>query len=311
MNKKYFHEEWPKEEQELKMSLEASRQNKEERSKNKLKILITGANGFIGKNLKEYLMSKGHGIAEYEFIENVVPDCSQFDKVIHMGAISSTTERDVEKVLKQNLDFSHRLLQVCDMQGVDLIYASSASVYGDGQNFNEDAPKQPQSPYSWSKYLFDRSIEMLSWDDYKCNIKGLRFFNVYGEHEEHKGDQMSVFHKFAKQAKETGSVHPFVGSSDYLRDFIYIGDVCQIIEKMMHIDEMGIWNVGTGETTSFTTIAHSIAKKYNAKVEPIPMPENLIGQYQKYTCSDNTKLLKTIGKFKFTKPEEWIETWKD
>ena len=70
---------------------------------------------------------------------------------------------------------------------------------------------------------------------------------------------------------------------------------------MMHIDEMGIWNVGTGETTSFTTIAHSIAKKYNAKVEPIPMPENLIGQYQKYTCSDNTKLLKTIGKFKFTK----------
>ena len=197
MNKKYFHEEWPKEEQELKMSLEASRKNKEERTSNKLKILITGADGFIGKNLKKYLMSKGHGIAEYEFIENVVPDCSQFDKVIHMGAISSTTERDVEKVLKQNLDFSHRLLQVCDMQGVDLIYASSASVYGDGQQFNEDAPKQPQSPYSWSKYLFDRSIEMISWDDYKCNIKGLRFFNVYGEHEENKGDQMSVFHKFS------------------------------------------------------------------------------------------------------------------
>src|SRR6056300_386374 len=104
----------------------------------KLKILITGPDGFIAKNLKKYLMSKGHGIAEYDFIENVVPDCSQFDKVIHMGAISSTTERDVEKVLKQNLDFSHRLLQVCDMQGVDLIYASSASVYGDGQKFNED-----------------------------------------------------------------------------------------------------------------------------------------------------------------------------
>ena len=229
-----------------------------------LKILITGADGFIGKNLKEHLMDQGHGIAEYEFIENVVPDCSQFDKVIHMGAISSTTERDVEKVMKQNLDFSHRLMQVCDMQGVDLIYASSASVYGDGQQFNEDAPKQPQSPYAWSKYLFDRSVQMLKWEDYKCNIKGLRFFNVYGEHEEHKGDQMSVFHKFTKQAKETGKVHPFEGSDEYLRDFIYVGDVCKIIEKMMYIDEMGIWNVGTGTTTSFGSIANDIANKYNA-----------------------------------------------
>lgn len=276
-----------------------------------LKILITGPDGFIGKNLKEYLMSKGHGIAEYNYVDNVVPDCSQFDKVIHMGALSSTTERDVEKVMKHNLDFSHRLLQVCDMQGVDLIYASSASVYGDGGNFNEDAPKHPQSPYSWSKYLFDRSVEMLAWEDYKCNIKGLRFFNVYGENEEHKGDQMSVFHKFREQAKETGKVHPFENSDEYLRDFIYIGDVCQIIEKMMHIDEMGIWNVGMGETTSFGSIANTIADKYNATVEPIPMPEKLQGQYQKYTCSDNKKLLDTIGEFKFTTPKEWIETWKD
>ena len=272
----------------------------------KIKILITGPDGFIAKNLKKYLMSKGHGIAEYDFIENVVPDCSQFDKVIHLGAISSTTERDVEKVLKQNLDFSHRLLQVCDMQGVDLIYASSASVYGDGQQFNEDATKQPQSPYSWSKYLFDRGVEMIKWEDYKCNIKGLRFFNVYGEHEEHKDDQMSVFHKFTKQAKETGKVHPFEGSDEYLRDFIYVGDVCKIIEKMMYVDEMGIYNVGMGKTTSFGSIANTIADKYNATVEPIPMPSALKGQYQKYTCSDNTKLLKAIGDFKFTTPEEWI-----
>ena len=272
-----------------------------------LKILITGADGFIGKNLKEHLMDQGHGIAEYTYIKNVVPDCSQFDKVIHMGAISSTTERDVEKVLQHNLDFSHRLMQVCDMQGVDLIYASSASVYGDGQMFNEDAPKQPQSPYAWSKYLFDRSVEMVSWDEYKCNIKGLRFFNVYGEHEDHKGDQMSVFHKFTNQAKETGKVHPFEGSDEYLRDFIYVGDVCKIIEKMMYVDEMGIYNVGMGETTSFGSIANTIADKYNATVEPIPMPGVMQGQYQKYTCSDNTKLLKAIGDFKFTTPEEWIQ----
>jgi ADP-L-glycero-D-manno-heptose 6-epimerase len=272
-----------------------------------LKILITGADGFIGKNLKEHLMDQGHGIAEYTYIKNVVPDCSQFDKVIHMGAISSTTERDVEKVLQHNLDFSHRLMQVCDMQGVDLIYASSASVYGDGQMFNEDAPKQPQSPYAWSKYLFDRSVEMVDWSEYKCNIKGLRFFNVYGEHEDHKGDQMSVFHKFTNQATETGKVHPFEGSDEYLRDFIYVGDVCKIIEKMMYVDEMGIYNVGMGKTTSFGSIANTIADKYNATVEPIPMPNVMQGQYQKYTCSENTKLLKAIGDFKFITPEEWIQ----
>ena len=276
---------------------------------NNLKILITGTDGFIGKNLKRYLLSKGHNISDYEFVEDVIPDVSGYDKVIHMGAISSTTERDVEKVLRQNLDFSYKLLQLCDMEGVDLIYASSASVYGDGTNFKEDAPKYPQSPYSWSKYLFDRSIEMLSWEN--CNIKGLRFFNVYGEHEQHKGDQMSVFHKFKKQAKDSGKVHPFEGSSEFLRDFIYVGDVCQIIEKMMYLDQTGIWNVGTGEATSFADIANSIAKKYNSEVEPIKMPENLTKQYQKYTCSDNTKLIKDIGNFKFTKPKEWIETWKD
>ena len=276
-----------------------------------LKILITGADGFIGKNLKKYLMSKGHGIAEYEYLENVVPDCSQFDKVIHMGAISSTTEKDVEKVLKQNLDFSHRLLQVCDMQGVDLIYASSASVYGDGENgFKEDTKLSPQSPYSWSKFLFDRSVQMLGWEDYKCNIKGLRFFNVYGEHEEHKGDQMSVFHKFTQQAIDTGKVHPFEKSEEYLRDFIYVGDVCRIVEKMMSIDEMGIWNVGTGTPRSFQSIAEAIAEKHKATIEPIPMPDKLKGQYQKYTCSDNEKLMKTIGDFEFTKPEDWINNVK-
>jgi len=276
------------------------------------KILITGAQGFIGSNLKTYLMSKGHGIAEYnEPIDNVVPDCSQFDKVIHMGAISSTTERDVEKIMRLNLDFSHRLMQVCDIQGVDFIYASSASIYGDTGDFAEDGPVYPQSPYAWSKYLFDRSMQLLGWEQYKMNVKGLRFFNVYGENEDHKGDQMSVFHKFKKQAIETGKVHPFEDSQSYLRDFIYVGDVCDIIEKMLDIDKSGIYNVGTGVPRSFQSIADAIAEKYGADIEPIPMPDNLKKQYQTYTCSNNTKLLELIGDYKFTTPEEWIETWKD
>lgn len=272
-----------------------------------MKILITGSNGFIGKNLVTHLMNEGHGIAEYEYIENVVPDCSQFDKVIHLGAISSTTETDVEKVMQQNLDFSHKLLQVCDMQGVDLIYASSASVYGPTEHFTEDGPLQPQSPYAWSKYLFDRSVQLLGWDQYQCSIKGLRFFNVYGEHEDHKGFQKSVFHKFKEQALANNIIEPFAGSDTICRDFIYVGDVCKIISKFLTIDESGIWNVGMGEATSFGSIAKCIADKHGATIQEIPIPDSVKNQYQSFTQSNNDKLLNTIGEFKFTTPFEWIE----
>jgi|TARA_B100001094_G_scaffold165268_1_gene160004 ADP-L-glycero-D-manno-heptose 6-epimerase len=271
-----------------------------------MKILITGSNGFIGKNLVKHLMGEGHGVAEYEWIENVVPDCSQFDKVIHLGAISSTTETDVEKVMKQNLDFSERLLHVCDMQGIDLIYASSASVYGPTTHFTEDGPLQPQSPYAWSKYLFDRTVQKLDWSEYQCKIQGLRFFNVYGEHEDHKGFQMSVFHKFKEQAL-TGTIHPFAGSDTICRDFIYVGDICKIISKFIDTDESGIWNVGTGKATSFGSIAKCIADKHNATIEEIPIPDSVKNQYQSFTQSNNDKLLNTIGDFKFTTPFEWIE----
>jgi ADP-L-glycero-D-manno-heptose 6-epimerase len=271
-----------------------------------MNLLITGSKGFIGQNLVNYFVNEGHTVAEYDYIENVIPDCSPFDNVIHMGAISSTTERNVESVLAHNLDFSHRLLQVCEMQGVNLIYASSASVYGDTGVFKEYGPVYPQSAYAWSKYLFDRTINQIDKSDFRCNIKGLRFFNVYGEHEEHKGDQMSVFHKFKQQALETGKIHPFEDSDKYLRDFIYVGDVCRIVDKMLDIDDCGIWNVGTGTPRSFQSIAEAVAEKYKAEIVPIPMPDALKQQYQKYTCSDNTRLLKTIGKFNFTSPEEWI-----
>jgi len=276
-----------------------------------MKILVTGHKGFIGQNLCIYLLERGYDVEGYEYIPNVLPDCSQYDKVVHMGAISSTTERDVEKVMQQNLDFSHRLLQLCDMQGVDLIYASSASVYGDTTHFTEDGPLQPQSPYAWSKYLFDRGVQQLGWDDYKNKVQGLRLFNVYGKFEDHKGDQMSVFHKFKKQAIETAKVNPFENSDNYQRDFICVEDVCAVIEKLFTTDQSGIWNLGTGKTESFGEIARLIANKYNAEISPIPMPDNLKGQYQAYTKSNNDKLLKAIGNFDFTTVQEWIEKWQD
>jgi len=276
-----------------------------------MKVLVTGHKGFIGQNLCIHLIERGYEVEGYEYIPNVLPDCSQYDKVIHLGAISSTTERDVEKVMTQNLDFSHRILQLCDMQGVDFIYASSASVYGDTTHFTEDGPLQPQSPYAWSKYLFDRGVQMIDWGDYQARVQGLRFFNVYGKYEDHKGDQMSVFHKFKKQALETGKVHPFENSDDYLRDFICVEDVCKVIETLLHTDKSGVWNLGTGKAESFGTIAKLIAEKYNAEIEPIPMPDALKGQYQAYTQSNNDKLLSVIGDYKFKTVQEWIEEWQD
>ena len=118
---------------------------------------------------------------------------------------------------------------------------------------------------------------------------------------------MSVFHKFKEQAIANGKIHPFAGSDEICRDFVYVGDICKIISKMLDIDSSGIWNVGTGEATSFGSVAKSVAKKYNATIEEIPIPDSVKNQYQSFTQSNNDKLLNTIGEFKFTTPFEWIE----
>jgi len=105
-----------------------------------MNILITGYKGFIGRNLFAHLQTKGHTVEGYDYIENSFPDPSKYDWIIHLGAISTTTETDVNKIMKQNYDFSMRLLQLCDSMGTNFQYASSASVYGTTGNFNEEGP---------------------------------------------------------------------------------------------------------------------------------------------------------------------------
>ncbi len=266
-----------------------------------MKFLITGHEGFIGRHLSAYLTHKGHDVEGFEWMPNVMPNPKPYDSVIHLGAISSTTERDIEKVMEQNYEFSMRLLQSCDEKETPLIYASSASVYGDA--FAENSKLQPQSPYSWSKYLFDRFVTQMPKSMVK--VQGLRFFNVYGSGETHKGDQQSVFGKFEKQARETGVIKVFEGSDKILRDFIHVGDVCEIIEKFISVDSTGIWNLGTGNPRSFMDIAKIYAHKYNAEIEEIPMPDALKSQYQYYTCSDNNKLINSIGVHNFKTIEEY------
>lgn len=265
-----------------------------------MKILVTGHKGFIGSNIALHLMNQGHEVEGWEWEPGVIPSTEDYDWCIHTGAISSTTYTDVNQILEQNFEFTVRLAQVCENFGTNLQYASSASVYGDWSptHFREDGPLLPKSPYAWSKYLFDRFLGQFQ-DEFEITIQGFRYFNVYGQGEDHKGDQASPVHKFAKQAKENGEFNLFKNSENYLRDFVCVDDVCRVHEKMFDVKESGIWNVGTGRAVSFDTIADCISRKYNAKINHIDMPENLKGQYQEFTCADLTKLNNTIDM-------EWI-----
>ena len=279
-----------------------------------MRVLVTGHQGFIGRNLCSYLQYQGHQVEGWEWQVNKVPDPQNYDRVVHLGAISSTTERDVEKILQQNLEFSTRLLQLCNQTGTSLIYASSASVYGNVQvdkdlkQIKENDPVYPMSPYSWSKYLFDKL--MLEVPEYTINVQGLRLFNVYGPGEQDKGEQQSVFGKFELQAKNLKKITLVEKSGFIKRDFIWGGDVCQIIEKMFDVDATDIWNVGTGVAPSFLDIAEEYAKKYDAEIEYVPLPEHLKGQYQFFTCADNSKLINSIGPYKFKTVEEYINASK-
>ena len=253
-----------------------------------MKILITGHKGFIGKNLVEYL--KDHTLSFYE-PDDTLPSVDGLDWVIHLGALTSTTETNVELVLENNYDFSRWLVNECLKHNVNFQYSSSASVYGQNKDFNENSPVNPQSPYAWSKYLFDRYITYTaaSWP---IKVQGFRYFNVYGPHEDHKGNQASPYHKFEKQAKDTGVIKLFEGSDKFLRDFVPVETVCKIHKHFLGVSETGIWNIGTGQATSFENVARMIADKYNARIEYIPMPENLKHQYQEFTCADVGSLRK-------------------
>jgi ADP-L-glycero-D-manno-heptose 6-epimerase len=256
-----------------------------------MKILVTGYKGFIGQNMVKALES--YDVSLYE-IGEPLPDVTGLDWVIHLGANSSTTETNVEKIIDQNYDFSRWLLNKCQDAGVNFQYSSSASIYGLGTDFRESAPANPLSPYAWSKFLFDRYVEELK-ERWTIKVQGFRYFNVYGPHEDHKGDQASPHHKFTKQAENIGVIELFEGSENYQRDFVPVETVVNIHKKFFNVKESGIWNLGTGKPQSFKVVAETIAKDTGARIEYIPMPSSLTNQYQKYTCADLTKLNKTLN----------------
>jgi len=243
-------------------------------------IIVTGSNGFIGKNLVEsldgslFLVDKD----DKEAVFNI--DWATVTHVYHMGAISDTTEKDVDLIYRNNIDYSIRLFEKAIQNKTPVTYASSASVYGTSQLDHIN----PLNYYAMSKATLDLWVAD-NIDRFEL-IRGYRFFNVYGKHEDHKGSQASPVYQFTRQARENGTIKVFEntqGIGDGERDFIWVGDVVRVMTTDTR--PSGIYNLGTGKTMRFSELAKLIAQKYNAAIEEIPFPKHLVGKYQYYTCA--------------------------
>lgn len=255
-----------------------------------MKILLTGHEGFIGQNIRNDFRFINHKLYYFEK-DDPKPNLEGFDWVIHEGAMSATTT-DIYDAMKYNWEFSVWLYNQCIKYNVNLQWASSASVYGNNNTtFKETDKPNPESPYAWSKFLFERYIEQNPSD---IIVQGFRYFNVYGPHEDHKGNMASPYYQFTQQAKNNGVIKLFEGSEHFRRDFVPVKTLIDIHINFLNIKENGVWNVGTGNAKSFYDVANEIANEHNAKIEYIPFPDKLKGQYQEYTQADLTKLNKTL-----------------
>jgi ADP-L-glycero-D-manno-heptose 6-epimerase len=242
-------------------------------------ILITGSKGFISSHFKERLNDNIIEVDKdncFDFLNNF-RNWENIDLILHQGAITSTTEKNIDALYRYNVAFSINLFEKAIKFQIPIKYASSASVYGNSQHlFN------PLNFYAISKLQIDYFV-MDNIEKFKF-IQGFRYFNVYGENEEHKRNQASPISKFQWQIKEEGKINLFEGSDYFFRDFIYVKDLVEIV--LNNNKPSGIYDLGTCSPISFMQVAEIVSRKYNCNIHIVPFPENLKNQYQKYTCSN-------------------------
>ncbi len=276
-------------------------------------IIVTGGAGFIGSNLVHGLNQKGYTdilivdnlakaekhlnlnrleftdyMDKYEFIEKL-DTFTDVDVIFHQGACSKTTETDGVYMMDINYEYSKAIYNYCQKHGTRFIYASSASVYGNGdKGFVELRENEyPLNVYGYSKFLFDQWIRKQEWKS-ESQVAGLRYFNVYGPQENHKESMASVIYHFHHQIQKEGKLKIFEGSEDFIRDFIYVKDIVDVnLFLLENPGVSGIFNVGTGKAESFIKIAKIMSEENgDAEIETIPFPAHLEGKYQKYTQAD-------------------------
>lgn len=290
-------------------------------------IIITGGAGFIGSNLVNKLVSKSnyeivsvdynneknkHYFMNDNFKRILPEDLEIFIKnnkkkiiaIVHLGAITSTTEKNLDLIIKNNLELSIFLWSWCKKNNKRLIYASSAATYGDGSNLFDDreddqylSKLNPLNLYGWSKQIFDRLINKKK--EQPPQIVGLKFFNVYGPNENHKGSMKSIVLKIHQTISKGMDVKLFKSHNEnykdgeQLRDFIYVKDVVSIIEWFIDNPKLnGLFNVGTGVPRSFNDIAKVVFSNSNKreKITYIDTPIEIRNQYQYFTKANIKKL---------------------
>ncbi len=295
-------------------------------------IVVTGGAGFIGSAVvwrlnqlgvdrivivdelgfdEKWMNLNGLKYADFlhkdDFMGMILKKSKPFkiSSVIHLGACSSTTEKDADFLMVNNYHYSQELAKFCLENGTRFIYASSAATYGDGsKGYNDDESKldilRPLNMYGYSKHLFDTWIKR---NGLMNKVAGLKYFNVYGPNEYHKNDMRSVVHKAFEQVRDHGKVRLFKShiesykDGEQKRDFVYIKDAVDMTLYFLdHPDKNGIYNVGTGKAQTWielvTELFNSLEKPIN--IEFVDMPEDLRDKYQYFTEA-NLKKIRDAG----------------
>jgi ADP-L-glycero-D-manno-heptose 6-epimerase len=313
-------------------------------------ILITGGAGFIGSNLQAALAARGHETVVVDFLGSdgkwrnlakhppsrvVHPDdLDDFlashpppEVIFHLGAVSETTAVDGDHTWATNVEFSRSLWEWCAQRGVRFIYASSAATYGDGaQGFEDDFTLarlerlRPLNLYGWTKHAFDLLVarQLAPKPTRPPQWAGLKFFNVYGPNEYHKGKMISVVKVKHDEVAAGGparlfkSDQPGLADGAQSRDFIWVGDVVDVMLWLLETPGVnGLFNLGTGRARTYLDLAHAVsdAAGQPRQVQFIDMPPSLVGQYQSFTQAPMERLRAAGYAGQFTPLEEGIRRY--
>jgi ADP-L-glycero-D-manno-heptose 6-epimerase len=314
----------------------------------KARVLVTGAGGFIGSALVHALNERGitqilatDSLGEDEKWKNLMPlafedyvqaddfleaieddpdHFGRFAAVFHLGACSSTTVTDADYVLRNNFAYTKTLCRWALSAGTRFVYASSAATYGDGSAGMDDkeediARYRPLNLYGYSKHLFD----LYAWrDDILQDIVGIKYFNVFGPNEYHKGDMRSLVCKACDEVRATGRIRLFKShrpeypDGGQMRDFVYVKDAVEMTLHLAENDEAGgLYNVGSGKARTWMDLAHALfaAMDREPSIDFFDMPESIRGQYQYFTEADISKIRATGYEKQVTPLEDAIRDY--